>query len=220
MSCITIAELGAVLQKLLIGDAERLGRDSGFIKRRRKLSGASFMQSLVFGWQANPQASLEELCQSAAVCGVEISPQGLQERLNSPEATRFVQQMLEQSLSYLVEGSSSLPERLAHFAGIYLQDSTIINLPSSLANDWRANGTPQQPRAGLKVQTVFNYQSGRLQLHWVEAAKHDCRLQTVDLPAGSVRLADVGYFKVKVFETLNQRSVSRRGSIRRRPIPP
>ena len=79
----TIHQLCEQLQKLLIEDARRLGRASGFIQRQRKLTGASFVPALVFGWLANPQASLE-LCQSARVCGVEISPQGLQERLNSP----------------------------------------------------------------------------------------------------------------------------------------
>jgi len=207
MCCTTITELGSVLQQLLIGDAERLGRASGFIQRQRKLSGASFVQSLVFGWQANPHASLEELCQSAAVCGVQISAQGLQERLNSPQAASFLRQMLEQSLTYLVEGTNPTLIRLEQFAGIYLQDSTLINLPDSLASHWRANGTQLRARAGLKVQTIFNYQNGRLHMHLAEAARHDCSLQTVDLPAGSLRLADVGYFKVKVFEALNQRSV-------------
>jgi hypothetical protein len=207
MSCTTIAELGAVLQNLLIVDAEQLGRASGFIQRQRKLSGASFVQSLVFGWQANPKASLEELCQSAAVCGVSISPQGLQERLNSVQATTFLQQMLEQSLTYLVTGVDHALPALEQFAGIYLQDSTTVALPSSLAADWRASGNQTGVKAGLKVQTVFNYQNGHLHLHLAEAVSHDCRLQTVELPAGSLRLADIGYFKVKVLECLNQRQV-------------
>lgn len=94
----TVAQLSEILQKLLIEDANRLGRESGFIQRQRKLSGASFAQSLIFGWQANPQASLEELCQSARVCGVTITPQGLQERLNSEQAHKFLQQLLLQVL--------------------------------------------------------------------------------------------------------------------------
>ena len=169
------------------------------------------MQSLVFGWQANPKASLEELCQSAAVCGVQISPQGLQERLNSPQATAFIQQMLEQSLTYLLEGTGETPRCLEQFQGIYLQDSTTLTLPHSLATQWRANGNQAGASAGLKVQTMFNYQNGRLGLHLAEAVAHDCRLQTVALPAGSLRLADIGYFKVKVLETLN-RLVSAFGS--------
>jgi hypothetical protein len=207
MLCTTIAELSRTLQTLLIEDADRLGRESGFIQRQRKLSGASFVQSLVFGWQANPQASLEELCQSAAVCGVSISPQGLQERLNSPQAAEFLRQMLEQSLTYLVVGQAEHAPWLERFTGIYLQDSTTIQLPPSLAELWRASGNQTGKSAGLKVQTVLNYHNGHLHLRLAEAVAHDCPLQTVALPAGSLRLADVGYFKIKVFEALNERSV-------------
>ena len=207
MSSTTIPELCTVLQNLLIEDANRLGRASGFIQRQRKFSGASFTQSLVFGWQANPQASLEELCQSAAVCGVEISPQGLQERLNSPQATTFLQQMLEQSLTYLVAGTSAAFPSLAQFQGIYLQDSTTLALPPNFVSTWRASGNQTGTKAGLKVQTVFNYQNGQLHVQLAAASVHDCRLQSIALPAGSLRLADVGYFKVQVFEILNQRSV-------------
>jgi hypothetical protein len=207
MSSTTVSELCTSLQTLLIDDAQRLGRESGFIQRERKLNGASFVQSVVFGWQANPQASLEELCQSAAVCGVTISPQGLQERLNNPQAAQFLQQMVEQSLTYLVAGSTAPSDKLSRFNGIYLQDSTIIQLPASLADHWRASGNQSSRGAGLKVQTVFNYRNGQLQLQLVEAIANDCPLQTVDLPAGSLRLADIGYFKVKVFETLNEHAV-------------
>lgn len=95
----TITELSTILQPLPIEDAERLGRASGFIQRQRKVSGSSFVQSRVSGRQANPQASLEELCQSAAVGGMNISPQGLHERLNSQQAAQFLQQVVERSLT-------------------------------------------------------------------------------------------------------------------------
>jgi len=203
----TIAELSKILQAVLIDDAERIGRESGFIQRQRKLSGASFVQSLVFGWQANAEASLEELCQCAAIGGVGISPQGLQERLNSPPAAEFMRQMLDQSLTYLVTGQTQQMTWLGRLKGVYIQDSTTIHLALSLANMWRASGNQNRRAAGLKVQTVFNYHNGHLQLRVAEAIAHDCPLQTVALPAGSLRLADVGYFKVKVFETLNERCV-------------
>jgi hypothetical protein len=61
----SLQELAEILQQLLILDAHHLGRTNGFIQRKRKLSGASFVQALVFGWQANPRASLEDLCQAA-----------------------------------------------------------------------------------------------------------------------------------------------------------
>ena len=92
----TIPQLSQILQQLLIEDANRIGRESGFIQRQRKLSGASFAQSLVFGWQANPNASLEELCQSARVCGITISPQGLQERTQQPPSEPILASIIAQ----------------------------------------------------------------------------------------------------------------------------
>ena len=200
----TIPHLSQILQELLIEDANRIGRESCFIQRQRKLSGASFAQSLIFGWQANPQASLEELCQSASVCGVEIGPQGLQERINSPQANRFLHQLLLQGVSYLVQSQSERDDLLTFFAGVYIQDSSQIELPSCLHSIWQG---PKTEQAILKLQAVLDYQHGLFDLTLASGRDHDCPLQTVALPAGSLRLADVGYFKVKVFEQLNRQGV-------------
>lgn len=198
----TIPQLSQTLQKLLITDAKKLGRASGFIQRERKLNGATFAQSLIFGWQANPNASLEELCQSARVCGVEISPQGLQERLNSPQAHAFLYQLLMKALSYVVEAEGERRDLLARFNGVYIQDSSKIELPAPINDRWPGNKVGE---ASLKVHVLWDYQQGYLNMTLVSGRRHDCPLQTIDLPAGSLRLADVGYFKVKVFEHLNRR---------------
>jgi hypothetical protein len=200
----TIPQLSQILQQLLIEDANQIGRESGFIQRQRKFSGASFAQSLIFGWQANPKASLEELCQSARVCGVEISPQGLQERVNSPQANRFLYQLLLKGVSYLVQNQSKRDDLLASFTGVFIQDSSQIELPSCLHTIWQGQQTEQ---AMLKLQAVLDYQHGQFDLTLASGRDHDCPLQTVDLPRSSLRLADLGYFKVKVFEQLNRQGV-------------
>jgi len=203
----TIAELSQILQELLIQDADTLGRTSGFIQRQRKFKGSSFAQSLIFGWQANPQASLEELCQSACASGVTVSPQGLQDRLNSPEAATFMRQLLERAVSYVVESQAARSDLLARFAGVYIQDSTIIELPLALREIWTGCGNQKSKQAGLKIQTLLNYQRGHLCLQLTEAKRHDCPLQTLELPPGSLRLADVGYFKVDHYQQLSQQGV-------------
>lgn len=200
----TIQQLSEILQALLGEDANRIGRESGFIQRERKLSGASFAQSMIFGWQANPQASLEDLCQSAQVCGVEISPQGLQERLNSPQANEFLYRLLIRGMSYLVTAGGARGDLLERFSGVYIQDSSKIELPSLFEDCWRGN---QAGQSTLKIQTLLDYQQGQLELKLASGRQHDSPLQTVDLPAGSLRLADLGYFKVEVFEQLNQQGV-------------
>lgn len=203
----SIAELAQILQDLLTNDAKRLGQESGFIQRQRKFSGASFAQTLIFGWQANPNASLEDLCQSAQQAGVEISPQGLQERLNSPFASEFMRQVLAKGLSYVVESSGLRGDILDQFRGVYLQDSSIISLPDALQTIWRGCGNQQSKKAALKIQTVLDYQRGALSLRLVEAYHNDNPLQTTDLPSGSLRLADIGYFKIPIFKQFNRDGV-------------
>jgi hypothetical protein len=55
----SITELAEILQKLLIEDANLIGRETGFIQRQRQFCGASFAQALIFGWQANPNARVQ-----------------------------------------------------------------------------------------------------------------------------------------------------------------
>ena len=203
----TISQLSEILQTLLINDANQLGRTSGFIQRQRKVTGASFAQALVFGWQANPQASLEELCQSSCASGVNISPQGLQERMNSPQASTFMKDLLQKAVSYVVTSAGTRQDLLSRFDGVYIQDSTIIELPLPLREVWVGCGNQNSQKAALKVQTNINYQQGHLTLQLADAKQHDCPLQTLDLPKNSLWLADMGYFKVANFKQLTQQGV-------------
>src|SRR3972149_1602681 len=70
----TVAQVAAAMQRVLTQVAERAGVESGMIRRRRKLSGASFIQALVFGWLAGGGARLGSLNQAPAAGGESISP--------------------------------------------------------------------------------------------------------------------------------------------------
>src|SRR2546423_5340854 len=82
----TVPQLAQTLQTLLTTTADALARRTGFVQRQSKMSGALFAQALVFGWLANPHASLENLAQAAAAVGVAISPQGLDQRCTAAAA--------------------------------------------------------------------------------------------------------------------------------------
>jgi hypothetical protein len=49
------------MQTVLMDKADELGRELGFVQRLRKLSGSKFVQALVFGFQAELDASYEDL---------------------------------------------------------------------------------------------------------------------------------------------------------------
>jgi hypothetical protein len=150
---------------------------------------------------ANPEASLEELSQAAATCGVEISAQGLDARFTLAGAA-CLKMVLETSLSYVLESKASRGDILDRFQGVYLQDSTVIALPSSLVTDWPGCGNQNGAGAGLKLQTMLEYQGGRLTFSLHPAIRNDCPLQSLDLPAGALRLADMGYFDIARLEQL------------------
>jgi hypothetical protein len=175
----TIRQVSQAMQQLLTEVADEAGMSSGFIQRRRKLSGASFVQALVFGWMSNPQASLEELSQSAATCGVAVSGQGLDQRFN--------------------ERASQ------HFRGVYLLDSTVVGLPASLQAIWSGCGNQNGSSAGLKIQTILEYQQGRLTFSLHPARQNDRCCPNDELPPGGLRLADSGFFDLKHFQRLTAR---------------
>src|SRR5438093_2141198 len=91
---VSIPQVAKVLRTVLTSTANRAARATRFVQRRSKLSGAKFVQTLVFGWLANPQATYEELAQTAAPLGGQISPQGLAERC-SERAAQCVERGLQ-----------------------------------------------------------------------------------------------------------------------------
>ena len=74
----TIAQIATAMQTVLTTEAARLGRKVGFVQRTGKLGGSTFVQTLVFGFMDNPEATVEDLSQTATVVGVGISPIGTQ----------------------------------------------------------------------------------------------------------------------------------------------
>lgn len=205
----TIARLGKQLQAIMTEVACEAGRISGFVQRERKLTGATFVQALVFGWLANPQASMGELNQSAANVGVEISPQGLAKRF-SPEAAECMRMVLEKELAVVVEsGERAVLPVLARFTNVCLADSSVVGLPEELAEIWPGCGG-SGPLAALKLQVRWELKSGQLAIALRPGKEHDRRgaQYLPDLPVGSLQLEDLGYFKLDVLQSNEQAGIT------------
>ena len=86
----SIPDVADALQSVLHTKANALARESGFVKRASKLTGALFVQTLVFTWLSHAQASLEQMAQTAAARGLSISAQGLEQRFTEAAATPIV----------------------------------------------------------------------------------------------------------------------------------
>jgi Transposase DDE domain len=196
-----LPQVAQALKAVLTEGADAYARASGFVKRRSKMTGSKFVQTLVLGWLKNSAASLDELTQMAAALQVPITPQGLDERFG-PAAAELLQRVLEQALTKVIEGERVNIPLLQRFNGIYLQDSTVIPLPKSLATHWSGLGNNRgEATAALKVQVRFEYSTGQLDYLGLQAGRASDRTassQKLTLPAQALRIADLGYFSLKV----------------------
>lgn len=196
----SIKQVGQTLQRILREHADQAARETGFVQRESKMGGAEFAQTLVFGWLSNPQATLEELAQTAASVGVEITPQGLDQRFTKAGAD-CLKSVLDQAVSELIQGEAPAIDFLKRFLGVYIQDSTIVALPDELSKEWQGCGNEMgagQP-AAVKIEVRLNVMHGEMIGPLLENGRvHDAvsQIQSVDLPKGALSIADLGYWSL------------------------
>lgn len=194
----TIPELAAAMQTLLTSTADEVALQTGFIKRRRKVSGAKFAQTLVFSFLANPASTREEVRQGAVTVGLEISTPGLDKRFTA-QAAFFLDSLLQRALEQMIAAVPGRDGLLARFAGVYIADTSRITLPAELALVWPGgNGAAD---AAVKTAVRWELNSGQLAL-WLRGARvHDQRtgVGSAVLPPGSLRLNDLGFFNLETF---------------------
>jgi hypothetical protein len=205
----SIAQITEMLQMVLVQEADRLARQTGFIQRKVKWDGYSFIQTLVLGFLSRPEASYSQLSQTAAAVGVNISNQGLEQRFTETAAT-FVYEVLQVMVAQVVRARCNPFRVLDSFRGIYIRDSSVISLPNSLVDVWRGVGSKSGETAALKLHVNLDFQTGQVHGPIVQEARaHDqtSSFQTERLPADALHLADLGYFNLDRFAEDNAAGV-------------
>jgi len=193
-----ISQVALSMQTVLTETADHLAPETGLIKRQRQLSGASCAQTLVFGWLSNPDATLEELAQTATAIGVNITPEAVFQRFTFV-ASHFLKRLLDSSIEQVISANPVAIEVLRRFSGVYLLDSSIVTLPDALADVWQGcGGSEKNSSASVKLSVCLNMTGGDLGLHLENGCTQDksSPLATFSLPVGSLRSADLGYFSL------------------------
>jgi hypothetical protein len=159
----TVPHLAQTLQPLFTTTADTLARATGFVQRRSKRTGAAFAQALVFGWLANPRASLGELAQAAAAVGVALSPQGLDQRLGEAGAA-FVQGLLSAAGQAVIAAEPVAIPLLERVRAVVLCDCSTLVLPAALGLWWPGCGgsTTAHTQAALKLHVRYDLCCGTL----------------------------------------------------------
>ena len=147
----TIPQVARAMREILTTTAAEAGRTTRFVQRTSPLHGATFSQTLVFGFLGNPQATLEELTQTAAALGVAISPQALEQRFTASAAACLHQVLLTAIARVITEEPVTIP-LLQRLTAVYVQDSSTIVLPEVFAAQWHGCGGSTSSSASARLR--------------------------------------------------------------------
>jgi hypothetical protein len=209
----TIPQVSQAMQQLLTTAAQDADAKLHYTKRpdRAKFTAATLTQTLVLGFLAHPDATVEQLAQTAARAGVDVSPQAIDQRFSLPTAA-LLQEIVASSTQHLIGADGVAIPILQRFSGVRIHDSTTIVLPDSLAEQWRGCGgsSPMHTSAALKCGVQLDLLTGALcGLDLADGRTSDHRLgvQHAALPKGSLRLADLGFYDLGVLAALSAAEV-------------
>jgi len=204
-----VKRVAAAVQTVFTSLSREVGEASGIIKRRRKFDASTLAQTLVFGFLQNPRAKDEDLARMAAVCGVPVTPQAIEQRFTWV-LVHFLRQLLEATVKEVVKAPPVLIPLLKKFNGVYVHDSSAIALPQEMAEQYPGCGGDGSS-AAVKVQTRIELTAGQLSYIGLEPGRNPDQgsaIQEALLPEGSLRLADLGYFALPTLVLLARMRVN------------
>ena len=145
------------IQTFFTQTANQVARSEGFVERVSKLTGALFLQTLIFGFVEDPDASLSALTDTSHDLGVTITKPGLQTRIEN--AVGFLKEMFQQALALFRNELPLNLQTLHQFTAIFLTDSSTIALPDALQDEFPGCGG-DGPAAAVKLQLTFEFLRG------------------------------------------------------------
>jgi hypothetical protein len=203
-----VEQVATAMQRILTEVANEAAISSGWLRRQRSFTGASFVQTWVFACMDQPAVTTEALARMSGTVGISVSGSGIVQRC-TPAALTLLQTVLEAAVAELISAEPVWLPLLRKVTGVYVLDSTVITLPDALAERWRGCGG-HGPQAALKVQAVWDLTQGTLaRLDLEQGRTHDSAsaAQWTCWPAGSVRVADLGSVNRTVFARLQAAGV-------------
>jgi len=186
---------------------EETARQTQFVRRKSAITGLNFLKAVVLGFLEKPGSSLNELAQSFLDLGIEVSAQGIDERINA-FSVAFLRKLFSQALE-LFKNKCPLPlSVLQQFSAINIVDSSTKSLPENMAAEYPGCGRTGA-QAALKIQLVFDFLQGNLKQVEIETgldSDQGYREYLKVVEGGSLTLVDLGYFCLDAFRAMAQKS--------------
>jgi Transposase DDE domain len=200
-----IAKVGVALQQVFGEIAISAGQASEVIRRRRKFNEQSLLMTFVLGFLQNPSASDEDLAQMAAQCGIQVTPQAIDQR-HTPALVKFLEGAFRKVIQIVIGSDKTFAPILERFTSVILLDSSTFSLPDEMVNQFRGcGGSYGSGVAAMKLQTELDLRSGAFSCVQIEEGRSPdgaTSRQHARRGEGSLRIADLGYFNLAVFEEM------------------
>jgi len=158
----------------------------------------------VFGWLDGPDSTLSELAGAAATAGAGVCRQAIHRRFTA-ETAAFLYAVLCEAVKRVFVSEPVAIELLERFTGVYVHDGSVLALPHELGAIWSGCGGSKGVNAAFKLGVRLDLVRGELRVCFLNGRSHDRRLavQSLPLPAGAIRLADLGFFDLDVFARIH-----------------
>lgn len=102
-----ITKVAATVQSLVHAMAEDVAKECPIVLRRRKFSTATLAQTFILGFLAKPRASDEDLAEMAALLGVQVTAQAIEQR-HTPRLADFLEALFRRASQDIVKSSKLL----------------------------------------------------------------------------------------------------------------
>jgi hypothetical protein len=208
----SLARLSELAQRFLVERPKELERTSGFVQRSTaQLDGPAFVQMCVLGWMNNASASYSQLNHVVASLDLHVRNQAIEERFG-PASSKLMRQVLEEAMGQLLQGQAVATPLFEPFpGGVFLQDGSVVSLPTELSTSWRGSGGgPGASESGVRIQARWEMRCGGLHGLWLQDARSSERHGPAfeePYPENSLRIVDTAYL---AYADMRAASLSRR----------
>lgn len=189
----------------------RIAKQTGFVKRSRKLSAYGFINSLMFSFSNQASTSLPDIAADLnQQFSIDISKEGLHKRF-SKEGVTFLKELIKHQLhnQFPIPSEGKLDQ---HFSAINIKDSSKFSLPGVYQKDYPGFGNFSKTSGLMNLQYEYDLVSGNwktLELTTVKRNDQQDSKQTLDsIKEGELYIRDLGYVTPLYLKTIIERRAS------------
>ncbi|GAB5555787.1 MAG: hypothetical protein Sapg2KO_53780 [Saprospiraceae bacterium] len=184
---------------------EKLAKLSGFEQRSaRKIDSVSFVVGFWFMLSSTKFSLTSWVHQISIMTNQVVSKQGLNQRIK--RAVRFSELVLSKCLEQSFDRLDGLAPWWQQFNHVYIQDSSCLALPSSLADCFPGSVNKRGQNATARIQLCFDLLSGQYHHLELKAFRNNDQSHSAEilpmLEAGDLVIRDLGYWSLNVFRQI------------------